>query len=156
MGVLHPNFKWFASASLLIEYEVWVFWVWIKTFVQQFISLRYQLFHVLISKKYYTLVFSPELNIYKLAETIDAVLYNLKTINRVFSEANLDYEDIFEKLGEAGIDLDVDLLAPVWGTSQGKCPKFHFWHRKFPFSDEIQKFVPGFLKVGNHDKNFRN
>ncbi len=35
MGVLHFNFKWFASAPSLIEDEAWVFWGWIKSFDQQ-------------------------------------------------------------------------------------------------------------------------
>ncbi len=33
--LVHPNFKWFRNAPLLMENETWVFWGWIKTFVQR-------------------------------------------------------------------------------------------------------------------------
>ncbi len=70
--------------------------------------------------KYCIFVFSPELNIYQLAESIDAVLSNLKIINKVLSEVNFDYVYVFEKLGEAGIDLKYYHKVPLEGSPQGK------------------------------------
>ncbi len=110
----------------------------------------------LISKKYSISVFFLEFNIYKLARSIDAVLVNLKIMNKVFSEVNLDYKNVFAKLQKAGIDLKEDHTVPLDGASQGKCPKFYFKHWKFPFSDDINKFVVRFLKIGNCDRSFRN
>ncbi len=69
-----------------------------------------------------------EYNINEVADRVDNMLNYLKIVNRVFIEANLNYDNIFQKLKAAGVTL-TDEETTSLSKSAG-----NFWNIQISFS----------------------